>query len=193
MLGKAFSTFRNPWQIVGHGASLAVMIICEGFLIFDVLVEGLGIHVEFYEKVHIPVETTAVFALAAALSFTGVNFLRILRENSEFRSVAGIAGGEFTRILAEKFTEWTLSVAEREIALLLVKGLSIQEIADMRTTRSGTIKSQSHAIYRKAGVRSRNELVAYFVEDLMLGQKLTLGSDDETGGAPKKRRPPAAA
>jgi len=173
MLRKTLSTFRNPWQIIGLGVSLVVMLACESFLIFDVVVEGLGIHVAFYEKVHIPVETTAVFALAATLVFTGVNFLRILRENREFRSMAGIAAGEFVRVLEAKFIEWNLSATEREIALFLIKGYSIQEITDIRTTRPGTIKSQCNAIYRKAGVRGRNELVAYFVEDLMLGQDLS--------------------
>jgi len=172
MLKKTFSTFRNPWQITGLGVSLAVMFVCESFLIFDVIVESFDIHVEFYEKIHILVETTAVFALAATLLFTGANFLRILHENREFRSAAGIASGEFVRIMEEKFTEWKLSGIEREIALLLIKGLSIQEIVEIRTTRPGTVKSQSSSIYRKAGVRGRNELVAYFVEDLMLGQEL---------------------
>jgi len=172
MLKKTFSTFRNPWQIAGLGVSLVVMFVCESFLMFDVIVEGFDIKVEFYEKIHIPVEATAVFALAVTLLFTGVTFLRLLRENREFRSAAGIASGEFVRIMEEKFTEWHLSVIEREIALLLIKGLSIQEIVEIRTTRPGTVKSQSNSIYRKAGVKGRNELVAYFVEDLMLGQEL---------------------
>jgi DNA-binding CsgD family transcriptional regulator len=173
MLKKTFSSFRNPWQIAGLGVSLAIMFVCETFLIFDVVVESFGIHVEFYEKVHIAVETTAVLALAGTLMFTGVNYLRIIRENREFRSAAGIASGEFVRILEEKFAEWNLSAIEREISLLLIKGLSIQEIVEIRMTRPGTIKSQCNSIYRKAGVKGRNELVAYFVEDLMLGQELT--------------------
>ena len=57
--------------------------------------------------------------------------------------------------------------------MLLIKGLSIQEIADIRETKTGTIKSQCSAIYRKAEVKGRNELVAYFVEDLLSGESLS--------------------
>ncbi|WP_156098587.1 hypothetical protein [Thermopetrobacter sp. TC1] len=32
-----------------------------------------------------------------------------------------------------------------------------------------------NAIYRKAGLRGRSELVAYFVEDLLAGEKLLTG------------------
>ncbi len=50
--------------------------------------------------------------------------------------------------------------------------ISIQEIADIIETKTGTIKSQCGAIYRKANVKGRNELVAYFVEDLLAGESL---------------------
>ena len=56
---------------------------------------------------------------------------------------------------------------EKEVAWLLIKGLSIQEIADARNTKIGTVKSQSNAVYQKAGLQGRAELVSYFVEDLL--------------------------
>ncbi len=87
--------------------------------------------------------------------------------------MSGLATGEFLRVLEKQIEEWNLANSEREITLLLIKGLSIQEIADIRTTKPGTIKSQCNAIYRKAGVAGRNELAAYFIEDLMNGLDLT--------------------
>lgn len=64
-------------------------------------------------------------------------------------------------------TEWKLSAAEKEVGLLLLKGLSIKEIANLRGTSEGTVRHQSLAIYSKSGVTGRSELSAYFMEDLL--------------------------
>ena len=63
---------------------------------------------------------------------------------------------------------WELSKAEKEIALLLLKGLSNKEIAEVRATSEQTIKQQSSAIYRKSKLNSRAELSAFFLEDLLV-------------------------
>jgi DNA-binding CsgD family transcriptional regulator len=70
-----------------------------------------------------------------------------------------------------QFEHWKLSVAEREIALLLLKGLSLKEIAEVRQTSDRTVRQQSLAIYRKSGLAGRAELSAFFLEDLLLPEK----------------------
>ena len=65
------------------------------------------------------------------------------------------------------FDKWGLSAAEKEIALFLLKGLRLQDIADLRHTSERTVRQQAQAIYRKAGLDGRIELSAHFVEDLM--------------------------
>jgi DNA-binding NarL/FixJ family response regulator len=45
--------------------------------------------------------------------------------------------------------------------------LSIADIARLRQTSEGTVKAQSNAIYRKAGVNGRTQLLSLFIEDLM--------------------------
>ncbi len=154
-----------------------VLGISETLLVLDVLSENFGIGFDFYYDYHVALETVVVFILGFSLIIVGAAFWRILRENRNYRAMAGLASGEFLRVLDSKFSEWELSDSEREIALLLIKGLTIQEIADVRNTKPGTIKSQSNAVYRKADVKSRNELVAYFVEDLLSGQDLTISGD----------------
>ena len=37
----------------------------------------------------------------------------------------------------------------------------------MRNTREGTVKAQNAAVYRKAGVSGRPQLLSLFIEDLM--------------------------
>ena len=72
-----------------------------------------------------------------------------------------------------QFDRWGLSPAEREVALLLVKGLSSQEIATVRATSDRTVRQQSQAVYRKAGLAGRAELAAFFLEDLLLPNALS--------------------
>lgn len=67
----------------------------------------------------------------------------------------------------QQLTRWNLTAAEKEVAFLLLKGLSLKEIADTRKTTEKTARAQSAAIYGKAGVSGRSELSAFFLEDLL--------------------------
>jgi len=67
----------------------------------------------------------------------------------------------------EQFKLWNLTEAEREVALLLLKGLSLKEIAQVRSTSERTIRAQARALYAKAGLTGRAALSAFFLEDLM--------------------------
>ena len=70
-------------------------------------------------------------------------------------------------VMTQHFTDWRLTPAERDVAVFLVKGLSTRDIADLRGTSEGTIKAQTNAIYRKAAVTGRTQLLSTFIEDLM--------------------------
>jgi len=68
-----------------------------------------------------------------------------------------------------QFERWALSPAEREIALLMLKGLSHKEIAVLRGTTDATVRHQAKTIYQKSGVESRTAFCAFFLEDLLPG------------------------
>ncbi|MGZ3742340.1 MAG: helix-turn-helix transcriptional regulator [Pseudobdellovibrionaceae bacterium] len=68
----------------------------------------------------------------------------------------------------QQLTKWKLSSAEKEVAFLLLKGLSLKEIAVIRGTTEKTARVQSMAIYSKAGLAGRSELAAFFLEDLLV-------------------------
>jgi DNA-binding CsgD family transcriptional regulator len=70
--------------------------------------------------------------------------------------------------IEEQFQDWSLTAAEQEVALLLLKGLSVKEIATIRNTKEKTVRHQAAAVYRKADVEGRNDLAAFFLEDLLL-------------------------
>lgn len=82
------------------------------------------------------------------------------------------ASGAFMDLLHERFGAWALTPAERDVALFAIKGMSTPEIARLRGTSEGTVKAQTAAIYRKAGVTGRPQLLSVFIEDLMAGPVL---------------------
>ena len=69
--------------------------------------------------------------------------------------------------MAEAFASWKLTQAEQDIAVLIVKGFSLGEIAKLRGTSERTIRDQAASVYHKAKLKNRIELTAFFVEDLL--------------------------
>jgi DNA-binding NarL/FixJ family response regulator len=70
--------------------------------------------------------------------------------------------------LDQQFERWGLSPAEKEVGLLLLKGLSHKEVAAARSVTEATARQQARALYKKAGLAGRHDLAAFFLEDLML-------------------------
>lgn len=68
----------------------------------------------------------------------------------------------------QQFTRWSLTPAEKEVALLLLKGLSHKEVAVVRGIGEATARQQARAVYKKADLSGRHDLAAFFLEDLLL-------------------------
>ncbi|MCB1691682.1 MAG: response regulator transcription factor [Pseudomonadales bacterium] len=132
--------------------------------------------------VHIGAEL-AVLVIAAAVSARLVRtLLRERRALGQLKSDLARAQEESQRwrqqtrdlvaglgsAITDQFEVWALTDAEREIGLLLLKGLSLREIADLRQTSERTVREQARSLYRKAGLSGRASLSAYFLEDLFL-------------------------
>lgn len=75
-----------------------------------------------------------------------------------------------------QFERWALSPAEKEVALLLLKGLSHKEIASVRSITEATARQQARAVYKKSGLSGRNDLAAFFLEDLLLPSDASRGA-----------------
>jgi DNA-binding CsgD family transcriptional regulator len=99
-------------------------------------------------------------ALRARLAETSAAAESWRRENEVFTAGLG-------RAIDTQFETWRLTEAEHQVALLLLKGLSLREIATLRETSERTVRQQSLAVYRKAGLTGRAELSAFFLEDLL--------------------------
>ena len=67
--------------------------------------------------------------------------------------------GEVGRLCNLAGERYALSDREREVAALVVRGRSVQSIAEDMVVSQNTIKTHVSRIYRKCGVHSREELV----------------------------------
>ena len=96
--------------------------------------------------------------------------------------LAGLKAG-----LDMQFLDWGMTNAEREVGLLILKGLSHKEIAVLRATTEATVRQQAQAIYRKAKLPGKTAFSAYFLEDLFAPE-----AEIEGQGAARARPVPDA-
>lgn len=109
----------------------------------------------------------ARLARAEALALSG-DLAGSRREALEWRKKAQNLLLGLGREINDQFSRWSLSPAEKEVALLLLKGYSHKEVARLRNISEATARQQARAAYQKAGVSGRHELAAFFLEDLSL-------------------------
>jgi DNA-binding CsgD family transcriptional regulator len=121
---------------------------------------------------HTLAEVLGIIALLIGAAVSLAQYRHLLRRNTKIERELGAASGAFQDVIEQHFDNWHLTEAERDVAILSIKGVPIADIAAMRHTRAGTIKAQSAAIYRKAGVSSRAELITVMIEELIAGIRL---------------------
>jgi DNA-binding CsgD family transcriptional regulator len=112
-------------------------------------------------------------ALAGQLAASAAEAQRWREETRDV--LAGLA-----KAIDRQFERWSLSPAEKEVGLLLLKGLSHKEIAEVRSVTEATARQQARAVYKKAGLAGRHDLAAFFLEDLLLPPEPRVAPSDES-------------
>lgn len=164
--------------LIGTFALIGVLAAVD--LIGD-LGEGVsGIHA-LSEGAVIVIALVAIAGLMRALIRHAIDLDRRLASSDEaaraWRAEAQSLLEGLGASIDRQFGRWQLSEAEKETALLLLKGFSHKDIARVRSVSEATARQQATAVYRKAGVAGRNDLAAFFLEDLALPD----GGREETG------------
>lgn len=114
-------------------------------------------------------EISAFLALLIGTIASTALLYRGKRRERRMQSQLDAASHRFQQVIEEQFLQWGFTAAEVEIGVLMIKGLSIAEIAELRRRSPATIKAQNSSIYQKSGLANRAQLVSYFVEELTSG------------------------
>lgn len=142
------------------------------FFAYDITVDLLtGVD----SVVHITVEFIVFLAISAVVAKELRHIRRLDRDIRIEKSKNARLIGDMLAVIKARFERWGLSESEAEVALLLIKGLSMKEIAEARSVKEKTVRTQAASIYAKSGQAGRHELAAYFMEDLMSGLPVAHG------------------
>ena len=147
---------------------VAVQVLCSLFFISDILAGVFGLRqAPIAWELRELIEMGAAIGLVLGVALGAALLVRTFRHNRRIEVQLRRASTAFAALLEERFVEWGLTPSERDVAWFTIKGMSLAEIARLRQTSEGTVKAQSNAIYRKAGVNGRTQLLSLFIEDLM--------------------------
>ena len=143
---------------------IIVLVSATVFFAYDIVSDlAAGDEILF----HIIIESIVFLAISVVL-FRELSRLSLLKVAlSEERVRTARLSGELLAVMRDQFLKWGLSPSESDIALLLIKGLSMKEIAEARHVKEKTIRQQATNVYSKSGYAGRHELAAHFIEDLM--------------------------
>jgi DNA-binding CsgD family transcriptional regulator len=150
--------------VVGGTADLA-MDAPETWLTFHVVFEMLTIAAALLMATTLWLGWWRTAHAAAALE---VRLAEQAAERDRWRASSHDALEGLGRAIDVQFDDWQLTRAEREIALMLLKGYGHKQIAALTGRSERTARQHAGVVYEKAGLGGRAELSAYFLRDLML-------------------------
>lgn len=159
------------WVLAGVLALIAVLAVTDlagdlrdGVTTWHVLAEGA---VVVAACVGVALLLRGAWALKHRLADQSRDF-SVFREQAEaWRSGSRRYLDGLSSSIDQQLDRWQLSAAEKDVAFLLLKGLSLKEIAAARGTSEKTVRAQSVSVYAKSGLTGRSELSAFFLEDLL--------------------------
>lgn len=148
---------RNYFPVV-------VLILAAIFFAYDIIADLFD---DEESSVHIIVEFLVFLAMSLVLFRELRHVWELNRAVVEQQSKMARLSGDLMGVMQRQFAQWGLSPSESEVALLLIKGLSMKEISELREVKEKTVRQQATSIYSKSGYAGRHELAAHFIEDLM--------------------------
>ncbi|MEX0828570.1 MAG: helix-turn-helix transcriptional regulator [Haliea sp.] len=176
-----------------HRQRLPLMLAGIFGLIFGLVAWDLASdYSEGVDPLHVAIESLVLALSGTAMLWFVLRTLRQRQHLSDLEGNLGRARRESIRwreryqdtirglsaAINDQFERWELSAAEAEIAMLMLKGLGLKEIAEIRGTGERTVREQARSVYRKAGVPNRSALSAFFLEDLLAPIEATRMRED---------------
>ena len=153
---------------------LGVVVIASGADLVADLSHGADTEHVIKEAVVVSMSIAGIVWLLLGLHRQRLEIMSLQRELEEAHNTMATpdeyvveARRKLGRVVSQQFSEWGLTDSEKEVGWLLLKGLSLKEIALVRQTQEKTVRQQASAIYRKSGVSGRHAFSAWFIEDIL--------------------------
>jgi len=137
------------------GMNLPTAHLAQEFLLLGLSLAGF-----VYLVIEMRRRTLALDRLRHSLSLSEDRLASLDGELREARRRHGAA-------VRHQFEAWRLTDSEQQVAMLMLKGLTLKEIAGLRETREKTVRQQASNIYAKSGLEGRHALAAWFLEDFL--------------------------
>jgi DNA-binding CsgD family transcriptional regulator len=150
-------------------ALIFVQVLCVGFFVMDLAGDLARLPLKDWFTAHQTMELFANLGLAAGIMFETTYLVRLLRRQAHAERALSVASGALHEVMEGYFAEWNLTPSEADVAAFTIKGYGIAEIAGLRGSAEGTVKTHLNAIYRKSGLSGRGQLVSILIEDLLTG------------------------
>jgi DNA-binding CsgD family transcriptional regulator len=179
-------TMNNLIKTMSHWRNILLIVVGSAFLIGLEIYEDPGLSVgeillELIQPTLIVIIAVGMVRLTEQIEQQHEKQMLLIKdletarvEGMQWRdSMSDLIKG-LSQGIARQFEKWDLTMAEREVGLLILKGMSYKEIAILRDVSEKTVRQQAHSIYKKAKLSGRAALSAYFLEDLLLPVNMDL-------------------
>lgn len=147
---------------------ILVQALCALFFIGDVI-EDFRVDGRL-DNPHLLLETFAAVALVCGVIFLMLELRALMLRMSAMQTGLDIARGHLSEVIDVFFDDWKLTAAERDVAIMILKGLDNDTIAHVRKTASGTVRAQATSVYAKSATDGRAQFISLFMEELMAGE-----------------------
>jgi len=143
---------------------VVAQVLCAAVFLGDVVADVRGLRGSLWPLLP---EALASAALFIGIGVEIVYLKQLLQRKAGLEASVKLASSSLQTVIESHFDAWNLTPAERDVATLMVKGLSISEIAGVRGSAEGTVKAHLNAIYRKSGARNRAEVLSHIMDTLI--------------------------
>jgi DNA-binding CsgD family transcriptional regulator len=137
----------------------------EGVVLWHVVIEGC---VALVALIGVYFLIKGTFTLKKSLKKERELSAKLIEENVHWKESSKKFLDGLSNLIDEQLNKWKLTKSEKEVAFLLIKGFSLKEISEYRSTAEKTTRAQATSIYAKSGLSGRSQLSAFFLEDLLV-------------------------
>ena len=143
---------------------IVVLGSASAFFLYDIVSDVIkGEESSF----HVLIEGIIFIATSIILAHEILRVVSLQRDLSHQKDKVARLSGELNSVISKDFEDWKLTESEKEVAILLIKGLSMNEIGELRNVKEKTVRTQATSIYTKSKCPNRHELAAKVIEDLL--------------------------